>query len=400
MSVIIERFNTTCAITCTSMAKDAVVLIPCTHHVSLEGIIGLMASKHLEYSEDAKTREIRLRKWEVLCPLCRKRVTQIYPDRDYRNALQDIEELVAKIPADLIKEINSKTEATSSISHEAPDEIQPVLKGKDIVVIDVNGEPDSQALPHGSISGDSSDESRAPSLSSSQIAVRINEIDNVYQTRADRADAAAPPQVAPMSAHVNVHQVNAVPERTYATDLIHNVAAHHLQRQNTPPSTHDFNEVDCYCIEWCTYGAQERDFLIEETAYGNEEYARCFTWGAIGRLRRLASCILETPIKAVEAILCGSVAGCLCIACTPTSICAFQSETTGRKRCVVLCVPCLGTCAYTATLCAEIGKNVLCCLPNLFAPELAENWCGLSTANRAFERSQKWIWDKLICCKK
>lgn len=79
-----------CPISHESMAADAMSLEPCNHHFSESGIEGYFQSMSIifEIGENFKR---QLEDTQVNCPLCKTRITNVLPDHEHRQVLQELE---------------------------------------------------------------------------------------------------------------------------------------------------------------------------------------------------------------------------------------------------------------------------------------------------------------------
>ncbi len=141
-------------------------------------------------------------------------------------------------------------------------------------------------------------------------------------------------------------------------------------------SKFDLNESRCG-VNWCSNDAAANDTIREGTAYLNEEYVDCWKFAIKTRARRIASCILLTPISFVQAsACCVSTALCCCFGCA-AGVSAGDDRNVRWERDLESCQD---ACKYTgksakktAGYCGDFFTKIVCCLPNCCFPECADS---------------------------
>lgn len=88
-----------CPIIGLSMAKDAMAIVPCRHHISKRGIQKLLGEPTISLMDIPIAKELIFKRIEengIHCPLCNKEIKDLAADIEFRLKLQEIENVAKK----------------------------------------------------------------------------------------------------------------------------------------------------------------------------------------------------------------------------------------------------------------------------------------------------------------
>lgn len=325
--MLIDSKITECPVLLASMAKDAMCLEHCNHHISLRAILSILDRAEIVCRPGFPTKgpdydrlKEALKSKKIICPLCRSRILGVQHAYEYRQLL-------------------AKVEQVASI----------ILPPKD-------GEHAKESISDATITGSSEKELliKEPTLM----------IETVYEEESS-CQAGASSDVP--SGYVNDDQ---------------------CYRWSNENNLCGMRRIHCLNAE-----AQARDVLDEYDAFERGDTFGCVKKACIARIRRCAACCLVAPATATNLAFSCAV-GCLCYAawCHPVAVgahsCCDGEESEQEENCARGFLKAIAPFSYVSILAARLGKNLLCCLPNLCLPELVDK-CKVFDVDRRLEKAEQ-----------